>query len=116
MVAHAARRTSPQYRPRGRRHRVGARPARERPAVVDFQTYARFERWDHAQNCARFYTLTWQPLLWGDVALIRSWGRIGQSGSQRLEHIFSDRESTQPLAEKLIRRRIQRRYELVECT
>ena len=90
------------------------RVRRELPAVVDFQAYARFERWDRAQNCERFYTLTWQPLLWGDVALVRNWGRIGRSGSQRLEHIYPDRESAQPLAEKLIRRRIQRRYELVD--
>lgn len=88
-------------------------PTRELPAVVGFQQFARFERVDHAQNCERFYALTFQPLLWGGVALVRSWGRIGSSGSRLLEGTYADRQEAQPLAEKLVRRRLQRRYELV---
>ncbi len=56
----------------------------ETPAVCGFQQFARFERVDHALNCARFYVLSWQPLLWGEIALVRSWGRIGSQGSRRL--------------------------------
>ena len=85
----------------------------ETPAVVGFQQYARFERIDHAANCERFYTLAWQRDLWGDVALVRSWGRIGSQGSRRLEGTYPDRQSARALAERLIRRRIKRRYQLV---
>ena len=86
------------------------------PAVVGFQEYARFERIDHAQNCERFYVLSWQPLLWGNAALVRSWGRIGSQGNRRLEAEYPDREAAQPLVERLIRRRLTRRYELVTWT
>jgi predicted DNA-binding WGR domain protein len=104
MVTRTSRLTSPRRRQSS---------ARELPAVVTFQQFARFERVDHAQNCERFYALTFQPLLWGGFALVRSWGRIGSAGSRLLEGAYTDRESAQPLAEKLIRQRIQRRYALV---
>lgn len=94
------------------------RPAapRELPAAVGFQQYVRFERLDYAQNCQRFYALSWQPLLWGGIALVRSWGRLGSQGNQRLEGTYPDRQSAQLLAERLIRRRLQRRYALVDWT
>ncbi len=96
-------------------HSVARRAsAVEPPAVVGFRQYARFERIDRAQNCQRFYALSWQPLLWGEIALVRRWGRIGSHGHQRLEGSYPDRQSAQTLAERLIRRRIQRRYELVD--
>ncbi len=100
-------------RPRPLARRV---PASELPAVVGFQQYARFERVDQTQNCERFYVLSWQPLLWGGIALVRSWGRIGSQGNQLLEGSYPDRQSAQLLAERLIRRRLQRRYELVAWT
>jgi predicted DNA-binding WGR domain protein len=88
----------------------------EPPAVVGFRHYARFERVDPSQNCQRFYTLSWQPELWGGIALVRHWGRRGNQGSQRLEGSYPDRQSAQGLAERLIRRRLRRRYELVDWT
>ncbi|WP_187399200.1 WGR domain-containing protein [Bradyrhizobium paxllaeri] len=30
-----------------------------------------------ARNMARFYVLTIEPILFGDSALIREWGRLG---------------------------------------
>lgn len=86
----------------------------ETPAVVGFRQYARFERVDPAQNCERFYVLAWQPLLWGELALVRSWGRIGSQGNHRLEGIYPDRQTAHPVAERLIRRRIKRRYALTD--
>jgi predicted DNA-binding WGR domain protein len=88
----------------------------EPPAVVGFRHYARFERIDPSQNCQRFYTLSWQPELWGGIALVRHWGRLGNQGSQRLEGSYPDRQSAQQLAARLIRRRLQRRYLLVDWT
>src|SRR3954447_23934936 len=103
-------------RSRGRRpqqRRLRPQLPTEPPAVVAFQQYALFTSIDPDENRQRFYRLSWQPLLWGDIALIRSWGRVGSLGQQRLEATYPDRQSAQRLAERLIRRRLQRRYELV---
>lgn len=55
----------------------------ELPAVVGFQQFARFVSLDPDENRQRFYTLTWQPLLWGGGALVRTWGRVGTRGPQQ---------------------------------
>ncbi|HLZ21988.1 MAG TPA: WGR domain-containing protein [Ktedonobacterales bacterium] len=83
------------------------------PAVVRFQQYARFERRDPTENVQRFYTLTWQPLLWSGGSLVRTWGRVGTHGLSTTAD-FPDRASAQPLVERLIRRRLTRRYALVD--
>ncbi|MBB4232882.1 putative DNA-binding WGR domain protein [Rhizobium mongolense] len=38
---------------------------------------------------ARFYALSIQPTLFGETAVVRSWGRIGTSGREKTE-VFSD--------------------------
>ena len=68
---------------------------------------------DPARNRYRFYTLTWQPMLFGGGALLRSWGRIGTRG-QILEALYPDRASAQPAVEQLLRRRLRRGYRVVE--
>jgi predicted DNA-binding WGR domain protein len=90
-------------------------PPPELPAVAGFQQYARFERIDRPTNRERFYLLAVQPTLMGDVALTRTWGRIGTHGHS-LSSTFPDRASAQQTVERLIHRRIQRRYELVAWT
>ena len=42
----------------------------------------RFVSLDPAKNRARFYTITWQPALWGGGALVRRWGRLGGRGAR----------------------------------
>jgi predicted DNA-binding WGR domain protein len=37
-------------------------------------------RLDPTQNMARFYTISMLPTLFGEVALVRNWGRIGTRG------------------------------------
>jgi predicted DNA-binding WGR domain protein len=46
------------------------------------------ERIELEKNMARFYTLAVQPTLFGEVALVRSWGRIGTRGQQKV-HVFN---------------------------
>jgi len=41
-------------------------------------------RIDAARNMARYYALDVQPTLFGEWALMREWGRIGQGGQQRV--------------------------------
>lgn len=42
-------------------------------------------RFDAARNMARFYALSLAPTLWGEVALVRRWGRIGTAGRQAID-------------------------------
>ncbi len=72
----------------------------------------RFESLDPAKNRARFYTITWQPALWGGGAIVRRWGRLGGPG-RALTTFYDDRASAQESVERLIRRRLGRGYEVV---
>lgn len=81
-------------------------------AVVGFRQYARFISTDPSENRQRFYLVTWQPALFGGGMLVRTWGRIGAQGAS-LSAAYPERASAQPAVERLIRRGIQRRYELV---
>lgn len=45
----------------------------------------RLTRHDPDRNMARFYALTLEPTLFGEVALLRTWGRIGTRGQVRIE-------------------------------
>jgi predicted DNA-binding WGR domain protein len=40
---------------------------------------------DPAKSMRRFYRLSVEPTLFGDVALLREWGRIGAKGGRRRE-------------------------------
>jgi predicted DNA-binding WGR domain protein len=86
---------------------------RELPAVVGFRSYARFVSRDPATNRERFYSLTWQPLLWGGCALVWTWGRLGKPGVCRVAE-YPDRASAQVQVERLVRRRLHHRYELLD--
>lgn len=46
-------------------------------------------RIDPEKNMARFYGLSLQPTLFGDMSLVRAWGRIGTRGQAKVE-TFSD--------------------------
>ena len=43
------------------------------------------ERIDPSRNMARFYALSAQPTLFGELSLIRRWGRIGTHGRDKIE-------------------------------
>jgi predicted DNA-binding WGR domain protein len=72
---------------------------------------ARFVSADPEQNRARFYELRLQPTLWGGVALVRAWGRLGAPGRARVIE-YPDRAAL-PVAERMVRRRRRRGYRLV---
>ena len=60
-------------------------------------------RIDDAQNMARFYELDIQPTLFGDIGVIRHWGRIGSRGQSMQEWPPSD-EAANDLVAKLTKR------------
>ena len=80
--------------------------------AAQFTCSVQLESIDPTKNRARFYTLAWQPTLWGGGALVCTWGRIGGRG-RSLTHFFPDRESAQPLVERIIKRRLRRWYRVV---
>ncbi|QND54557.1 WGR domain-containing protein (plasmid) [Phyllobacterium sp. 628] len=53
--------------------------------VSDRSTSFHVTRCDPDRNMARFYSLTIQETLFGEVSLIRSWGRIGTKGQQKVD-------------------------------
>ena len=94
-----------------RRHPIDEVAAR---SAARFQAYARLVSVDPVRNRFRFYTMTWQPTLWGGGALLRHWGRIGTKGRSLLTH-YADRSSAQALIDHSVRRRLQRGYQVVDA-
>ena len=54
---------------------------------------AYFEKIDPARNQMRFYAITVAPNLFGQWAMIREWGRIGQVGTIRQTWFESESEA-----------------------
>ena len=82
--------------------------------LASFRAYARFVSVDATKNRYRFYSLSWQPALWGGGALVRCWGRIGTKG-RSLAIFYQDRAGAQQLVEQIVKRRLQRGYHLVDA-
>jgi predicted DNA-binding WGR domain protein len=61
------------------------------------------------KNMARFYALAVQPTLFGEVSLVRSWGRIGTRGQQKV-HVFDDERHAICLFLELLREKRRRGY------
>lgn len=59
--------------------------------LYTFQLYRR--RVDQTKNMARYYTLSIQPTLFGEAAVVRCWGRIGRAGGEKTELFDSERDA-----------------------
>ncbi len=81
-------------------------------AVVQFTHYIRFVSRDPAKNRNRFYLLSWQATLDGTAALVCTWGRIGTRGRSPVM-CYADQAHAQDAITRLIRRRLQRGYQVV---
>lgn len=69
----------------------------------------RFRRIDPTRNMARFYLLSLEPTLFGDVALLRHWGRIGTRGRQALS-LHATMADAESALTRQITRRLKRGY------
>ena len=69
------------------------------------------ERRDASCNMARFYVLSIEPTLFGDMALVREWGRIGSSGRRRLD-LHSDMMSAGEALDLWLARKTRRGYRM----
>jgi len=52
----------------------------------------------------RFYRLALQPDLFGGIAVVREWGRLGQPGTVRVRTLATEDEATTTLAHALVHR------------
>ncbi|MHB0952074.1 MAG: WGR domain-containing protein [Allorhizobium sp.] len=67
------------------------------------------ERIEPERNMARFYALSVQPTLFGEVSLVRCWGRIGSRG-QKMVHVFNEEKHAVGLFLELLRKKRNRGY------
>ena len=82
-------------------------------ALVQFTDYIRFVSRDPTKNRNRFYLLSWQPSLDGRTALVYTWGRVGTHGRSRVIH-YPERTTAHDALARLIKRRLQRGYQVAE--
>ena len=69
---------------------------------------------DPEKGKRRFYSLSVQPTLFGEWALVREWGRVGRSGRIRCDLYGSAGQALDALA-VLARRKQQRGYTAIRC-
>ena len=69
----------------------------------------RLQRCDLAKRMARFYLIETHPDLFGGVAVLREWGRIGRAGRVKLDP-HADAASAEQAAAKLALRKRRRGY------
>ena len=69
-------------------------------------------RTDPVRNMARYYALSIEPTLFGDIALVRRWGRIGAHGMQKIEIHYSRRVAFAAFR-KLVVAKLRRGYRVV---
>jgi predicted DNA-binding WGR domain protein len=79
---------------------------------VAFAHCARFVSVDPTKNRFRCYELRLQATLWGGVALVRAWGRLGAPGRFIVSE-YPDRAAALPDIERAVHRRLARGYRLV---
>ncbi len=70
------------------------------------------ERRDPARNMARYYALSIEPTLFGEVCLTRRWGRIGAHGQAKY-HSFEREEEAVQLFLGLLRDKRKRGYRAI---
>ena len=67
------------------------------------------DRYDPDRNMARYYVLSIEPSLFGDIALVRQWGRHGRNGRHRIE-LFRERAHAIETLEAWFARKTRRGY------
>lgn len=68
-----------------------------------------WQRIDASRNMSRYYAVSVQPTLFGEIAVMRSWGRIGKAGGEKSE-TFSNEEQAIFRFQDIARRKCKRGY------
>ena len=82
-------------------------------AVPPFTSYVHLVSIDPTRNRRRFWRRQWHPTLWEGRALLCIWGRIGTLGRVRVLG-QADIPHVEAFLPRLIRRRLQHGYQLVD--
>lgn len=77
--------------------------------VMRSQDVIHLHRIDPARNMARFYRMWSAPSLFGDICLVREWGRIGRPGRIRID-LYQTGQEAIAAREALSRVKRQRGY------
>jgi predicted DNA-binding WGR domain protein len=77
--------------------------------VVIPYRFARFERHDPARNVARFYLVEQRTDLWGQPAVVASWGRIGGK-AREIVRVHPDADSAALAVQRAAQIRERRGY------
>lgn len=72
-----------------------------------YQLYV--ERTDASKNMARYYAMSIEPNLFGEVCLMRRWGRIGSRGQSRVHQFAKEGEAVAMFLD-LVRQKRKRGY------
>ncbi|MBB5538780.1 WGR domain-containing protein [Rhizobium giardinii] len=67
------------------------------------------ERTDRSRNMARYYAMAIEPNLFGDVCLLRRWGRIGAKGQMKVHQFEREKEAVELFLD-LLRQKRKRGY------
>ena len=97
-------------RPSRPARRIAVRPV-DVGAVAAFRAHVRLTSVDPEANRFRSYALSWRPTLWGDFALVQTWGRLGSPSRSRTT-FFPTRPMAQETIVRLLRRRLRHGYEV----
>ncbi len=84
-------------------------------AVATFRASVRLTSVDPVANRFRVYILTWRPTLWGELALVQTWGRRDCPGRSRTSW-YASRAEAQRMITRLLRRRLRHGYRVVAWT
>ncbi|MDQ6436289.1 WGR domain-containing protein [Mesorhizobium sp. LHD-90] len=76
---------------------------------METEDVTHLHRIDPARNMARFYRMSSTPSLFGDICLVREWGRIGRPGRIRID-LYERVEEATAAREALSRVKRQRGY------
>lgn len=63
------------------------------------------QRIDANRNMARYYLLSIQPTLFGETAVVRTWGRIGKAGGEMTEVFGTEIDAVSRFLELLLQKR-----------
>ncbi|WP_245414199.1 WGR domain-containing protein [Nitratireductor sp. StC3] len=77
--------------------------------IMQTEDAIHLHRIDPARNMARFYRISSTPSLFGDICLVREWGRIGRPGRIRID-LYQTGEAAIAAREALSRVKQRRGY------
>ncbi|MBO9112558.1 MULTISPECIES: WGR domain-containing protein [Rhizobium/Agrobacterium group] len=73
------------------------------------------QRIDANRNMARYYALAIRPTLFGEIAVVRSWGRIGKAGGEMTEVFGNEKDAIWRFLELVLQKRKRGYKPAINC-